>query len=185
MLLAARRSPAPLPRSLATVGVLRAARRSPVPGRLAAPTPLGWASLADVYFSFDHKSCWRRGVVSFSLRHLVAWRSLLTGARVYDFLLHISSSLDVAPSSWFSRCTGWCGGLMPHPDARLDNAEPLRWVPDPRAHRAVRPRGRLAEVRPWGLPLGVGARPRVGRLGTRSEGGDQSVPGGRRRSYTS
>ena len=74
---------------------------------------------------------------------------------------------------------------MPHPDARLGNAEPLRWVPDPRAHRAVRPRGRLAVDRPWGLPLGAGARPRVGRLGTRSEGGDQSVPGGHRRSYTS
>ena len=178
MLLAARRSPAPLPRSLATVGVLRAARRSPVPGRLAAPTPLGWASPADVYFSFDHKSCWRRGVVSFSLRHLVAWRSLLTGARVYDFPLHISSSLVVAPSGWFSRCTGWCGGLMPHPDARLDNAEPLRWVPDPRAHRAVRPRGRPAGDWPLGLPLWAGVCSGAGRLGTRDEGGDLCIPRG-------
>ena len=71
-------------------------------------------------------------------------------------------------------------------DADADgDARSFRRGPDPRAHRAVRPRGRLAEVRPWGLPLGVGARPRVGRLGTRSEGGDQSVPGGHRRSYTS
>ena len=66
-----------------------------------------------------------------------------------------------------------------------DDARSFRRGPDPRAHRAVWPRGRLAGVRPWGLPLGVGARPRVGRLGTRSEGGDQSVPGGHRRSYTS
>ena len=56
------------------------------------------------------------------------------------------------------RCTGCHGALVALAAVRLGSAEPLRRAPGPRAHRAVRPRGRLAVDRPWGLPLGVGAR---------------------------
>ena len=154
---------------MTTVGVLLAARRSPVPGRLAAPTPLGRAAPADVYFSFDHKRCWRRGVVSFCLRHLVAWRSSLAGARVYGFLLHMSSSLVVAPSSWFSRCTGWCGGLMPlqtHAWAMLSRSDELRI----RGRTGLSgPAGGWLSTGPGGFRLGPGLVPELGdwELGTK------------------
>ena len=94
--------------------------RSPLAARrcraaFAAPTPLGWAASADVYFSFGRKRCWRRSGVSLCLRHFVAYRSSLTGTRVYYALLHTSWSLVVAsleqilPLHWMV----WRAGAAP------------------------------------------------------------------------
>ena len=112
---------------------------------------------------------------------LLLWREsrCVDGGRAYGASAANAQNPGVLPLLHRDRrCTGWCGALMPLATPCGANAESSRGTPGRRARRAVWPRGRLAEVWPWELPLEAGVCSGAGRLGTRDGWVDLMIPRG-------